>query len=293
MQNIMKPREDKWGIMELQNCILHVAQFVDKICERNGIEYCLMGGSALGAVRHKGFIPWDDDLDVFMTPDNYEKFREALSKDDGRKDYYLQEWGRKDGMVTFAKVRMNKSTLIEKALENWDVHQGVYIDIFILHTCPDNPYKRYWQFAWAKYLVAKGAANRGYNEKKGVVGVALNILKLLPKRFLLGYALKQVYRFRDEESEFQCHFMGRAMMQTGLYKRDYFTTLKKVQFETIELYVPGKVEEYLHDRWGDYMKLPNEDEIKKYQHSWKWSPDEAFPGYNINNDYKDEKLLLA
>lgn len=290
MQNLMIPREDKWGIMKLQNCILQIAQFVDQVCEDNDIKYCLMGGSALGAVRHKGFIPWDDDLDVFMTPENYEMFREAFSK--VNKGYYLQEWGSKDGMVTFAKVRKNESTLIEKDLEKWDVHQGVYIDIFILHTCPDNKYKRIWQFLWAKYLVIKGAANRGY-KKSGMIGFAIKAIQILPKRFLLGYALKQVYRYRNEKSENLCHFMGRAMMGTGLYKKTYFLTLKKVPFESIELYVPGKVEEYLHDRWGDYMKLPNEDEIKKYQHSWKWSAGTTFPGYKPNNDYKDEQLLLA
>lgn len=293
MQNLMMPREDSWGIMELQNCILHVAQYVDSLCEQYGIEYCLMGGSALGTVRHKGFIPWDDDLDIFMTPDNYEKFREVFNKNAGKKDYHLQEWGQKDGMVALAKVRKNESTLIEKDLEKWDIHQGVYIDIFILHTCPDNVIKRKWQFIWAKYLVAKGAANRGYNKKGGLLGFAIKCLQVLPKRFLLGYALKQVYRFRNENSDFFCHFMGRAMLKTGLYKRTYFSTMKKAPFESIELYVPGKVEEYLHDRWGDYMKLPSEEEIKKFQHSWKWSADEAFPGYKENNMYNDEQFLLA
>lgn len=293
MQNLMMPREDTWGIMKLQNCILHIAQYIDDLCEKNGIEYCLMGGSALGAVRHKGFIPWDDDLDIFMTPGEYEKFRVAYSKDDLKKDFYLQEWGQKDGMVTLAKLRKNESTLIEKDLESWDVHQGVYVDIFILHNCPDNKIKRAWQFVWAKYLVAKGAANRGYNQKKGLLGFSIKCLRLFPKRFLLGFALKQVYRYRRSESEYLCHFMGRAMMRTGLYKRSYFSAMKKVQFESIELYVPEKVEKYLRDRWGDYMKLPSAEEIKKFQHSWKWSEREAFPGYKTNNDYRDEQFLLA
>ena len=138
IEDLMSPREDTWGFMKLQKCILHVAKYVDNVCETNGIEYCLMGGSALGAVRHKGFIPWDDDLDIFMTPDNYEKFRKVHRNESG---FYLQEWGAKDGMVSMAKVRMDKSTYIEKDLAEWDIHQGVYIDIFILHTCPDNKWK--------------------------------------------------------------------------------------------------------------------------------------------------------
>lgn len=290
IEDLMTPREDSWGFMRLQNCILHVAQYVDKVCRNNNIEYCLMGGSALGAVRHKGFIPWDDDLDIFMTPDNYERFRAVHSSESG---FYLQEWGAKDGMVSMAKVRMDKSTYIEKDLAEWDIHQGVYIDIFILHTCPDNKWKRYWQFVWAKYLVTKGAANRGYNRKSGLIGFLVKSVSIFPKRFLLGYALRQVYRFRNEKSKYLCHFMGRAMMKTGLYKRVYFETTKRVPFEQIELCVPVRCEEYLHDRWGDYMKLPSMEEIKKYQHSWRWSDSEFFPRYKENGNYNDEKYLLA
>lgn len=290
IEDLMTPREDSWGFMRLQNCILHVAQYVDKVCRNNNIEYCLMGGSALGAVRHKGFIPWDDDLDIFMTPDNYERFRAVHSSESG---FYLQEWGAKDGMVSMAKVRMDKSTYIEKDLAEWDIHQGVYIDIFILHTCPDNKWKRYWQFVWAKYLVTKGAANRGYNRKSGLIGFLVKSVSIFPKRFLLGYALRQVYRFRNEKSKYLCHFMGRAMMKTGLYKRVYFETTKRVPFEQIELCVPVRCEEYLHDRWGDYMKLPSMEEIKKYQHSWRWSDSEFFPRYKEDGNYNDEKYLLA
>ena len=87
--------------------------------------------------------------------------------------------------------------------------------------------------------------------------------------------------------------MGRALLKTGLYKREYFDQVKKVKFEETELYVPSRVEEYLSDRWVDYMKLPSMEEIKKYQHCWKWSLTEYFPGYKSDANYKDEKYLLA
>ena len=63
-----------YSIHELQECILSVMKDVDRFCKKNKIQYYLMGGSALGAMRHRGFIPWDDDLDIFMTYDNYQKF---------------------------------------------------------------------------------------------------------------------------------------------------------------------------------------------------------------------------
>lgn len=73
---------DDYGIVRLQDKILEIAVYIDKLCTENDIEYCLMGGSALGAKRHNGFIPWDDDLDVFMTPKNYEKFRKVFNEND-------------------------------------------------------------------------------------------------------------------------------------------------------------------------------------------------------------------
>ena len=293
MDYLMNDHPDDWGILRLQNCILNIAKYINDFCDAHGIEYCLMGGSALGAVRHKGFIPWDDDLDVFMTPDNYAKFRSSFLSEGDKGRFYLQEWGASEGRVALAKLRMNESTLIERDLEGWNIHQGVYVDIFILHNCPDNLLRRWHQYLWAKYLVAKGAANRKYNRKTGITGFLIKCLGLFPKRFLLDHALRQIYCDTDERSRYLCHFLGRATMHSGLYKRSYFEKTKKVPFESQRFSVPYYVEDYLHDRWGDYMKLPSEDEIKKFQHSWKWSDKEYFPGYNQENDYPDEKYLLA
>ena len=77
----MRPNlPDDYGLLPVQDKILSIAVYLDKFCAQHGVEYCLMGGSALGAKRHGGFIPWDDDLDVFMTVPNYEKFRQGLIK---------------------------------------------------------------------------------------------------------------------------------------------------------------------------------------------------------------------
>ena len=69
-------------IKQVQKKILEIMMYIDKICKANGIAYYIMGGTALGAVRHQGFIPWDDDLDIFMTPENYEKFKAVFYKEE-------------------------------------------------------------------------------------------------------------------------------------------------------------------------------------------------------------------
>lgn len=293
MDSLMRQREDKWGIFDLQNCILNIAKYFDEFCETNNIDYCLMGGSALGAVRHKGFIPWDDDLDVFMRPEQFEKFRKAFgSKGDSQK-FYLQEWSGNKDYVSFAKLRLNKSHYIETDLEHLNIHKGVYIDIFILHTCPNKKINHWWQYFWSRYLVIKALANRDYKRHGKIGNLILQPLKWLPKRAFVDFALKQIYKHSNEESDYYCHYLGRAGYQKGLYKAEYFRTTKRVPFETISLRVPDKVEDYLKDRWGDYMKIPSDKEIAYYQHSSDWSDSEYFSDYNSEGFYKDEANLIT
>lgn len=282
---------DDWGIKKLQNCILNIAEYIDKLCKQYDINYCLMGGSALGAMRHDGFIPWDDDLDVFMTPDNYEKFRIIFQEYGDKEKYYLQERGAADGMVITAKVRLNKSTYIEDIYKDWDMHHGVFVDIFILHTCPENRLKRYWQYCWAKYLILKGLANKDYHRRGWFINSYVRMMKILPKRFLLSYGLKQVYRFRNEKSCFVCNYLGKALMKNGTYKASHFAKTKPHQFETISLNVPCEVEAFLRERFGDYMKIPDIKRIRYEQHALEWDTEKGFAPIK-EGKFADEKYLF-
>ena len=178
---------DSYGILELQDKILEIAKYIHDFCEEHNIDYCLMGGSALGAKRHGGFIPWDDDLDIFMTPDNYEKFREVFYREGNTKRFYLQEYGKcNSGYVTVPKLRMNDTTYIEELTKDWNIHQGIFVDIFILHSCPNNKIKQLWQCFWAKCAVVKGMSMRGYNRQTGLKKALLAMSKILPKKHFLA-----------------------------------------------------------------------------------------------------------
>lgn len=284
---------DDYGFLKLQDKILEIAVELDKFCNENDIDYCLMGGSALGAKRHKGFIPWDDDLDIFMTPDNYEKFRKAFEEKGNKDKYYLQELGLTDGMVTTAKIRLNGSTYLEESLKKYDMHHGIFIDIFILHNCPDGKLARLRQCFWAKYVIMKGLAARGYNRRGGIIGIALKILSLFPDRFLVKYGLKQVYKYRNKKTKYFCNFLGKAIFKNAIYKREWFENSVYAPFEKVQLKIPENLHDFLTFRFGDYMKPPTPDRIKWEQHAEFWDTEKDFREYCKNiKSFADEKILI-
>ena len=171
---------EKDNVRAVQGKILEIMKFIDGLCRSNGIVYFIMGGTALGAVRHKGFIPWDDDLDIFMTPGEYEKFKRVFGQMHPEK-FVLQEWRTVPGYLEYAKVRMNGTTFIEHQFKgNKKMHQGIYVDIMILHKCPDNVLKQRMLYYECKYVTLLGLSQRNWRPKTRVQALMLNLLKWLP-----------------------------------------------------------------------------------------------------------------
>lgn len=283
---------DDWGILKLQDKILEIIVYIDGLCRVNDIDYCLMGGSALGAKRHGGFIPWDDDLDIFMTPDNYDKFRDVFFAEGDRIRYYLQEWGAIDGMVTISKVRMNGTAYIEESLKDWDIHHGIYVDIFILHTCPNRKIQQLYQCLWAKYVIMKGLAIRRYNRRRGFLGVALKVMRCLPDKMWVKHGLKRVYKYRNKKTNYYCNFMGKAVFRNAIYKKEYFDKTEYIPFEKVKLRAPVKLHEFLSERFGDYMTPPSPERIKREQHAMMWDVRVNFRDMLPSAGcFTDEKLL--
>lgn len=280
------PIQYDWGLKPLHDAILEILMYVHELCNKNDISYCLAYGSVLGAIRHKGFIPWDDDADIYMTLNEYEKFRESLQNEQNKK-YYLQELRSIDGMITIAKLRLNGTTFIEELYRDYDMHQGIYIDIFILFNAPkSNIQKKFMNFA-NQYMIIKELSNRNYIRRKAFIPI-LTLLRFLPKNFLRKRALKELYKYRNQESAIYYDIDMRKYSKSFWNKNDIFPA-KSVNFEGTTLLIPQNYDLYLSRLYGDYMKLPDIETIRHTQHASEWYTDIDFKTILPNIDcFKDE-----
>ena len=258
-----------YSIKQIQVTILDIMIYVDRLCREHNIEYYIMGGTALGAVRHGGFIPWDDDLDIFMTPDSYEKFKSAFSAQNDAQ-FELQEWRLGNSLLEYAKVRMNGTTFIEANFkENRDMHHGVYIDIMILHRCPKSPIKKKVLYLFSRYVVAQALAERNWKPKSKFQAFVLGFIRLLPKHFLSAYSYRQIYRYdkKDMQDFRYCYFLTKARYDQAIFPKEMFMKPVDIAFENTTLLAPTDIHGYLKIRFGNYMALPPEEDREAARHA--------------------------
>ena len=187
---------------------------------------------------------------------------------------------------------MNGTTYIEELLKDWDIHHGIYVDIFILHNCPNNKIQQLWQCFWAKCAVVKGLSLKGYNRHKGFRKFLIWLAGLLPRKIMVDFALSQVYKYRNAKSDYYCNFLGKAVFKKGLYKKAWFEKTEYIPFEKTELRVPVGLHDFLTERFGDYMIPPSEERIKWEQHALLWDTEKHFREDIESVSFADEQLLV-
>lgn len=266
----------------LHGKLLEMMSDFDSFCKLHEIDYVLAFGSVLGAVRHKGFIPWDDDLDVEMTRENYDRF---LSVFRDNEKYTLQK-DTVDYPLLYSKIRANGTAFIEdipyrKKYRN--IHQGIFIDIFPVDKVAKNKKAAFLQSLFSNILISQSLALRGYPKShlncKKYIFIALSFL-LLP---LQKYFCRFVKSFNNQmDFDYYCSFYSSS--KKVFHKRHtYETPFEKFQFENIYLPVMNDCSEYLTNTYGDYMKLPSESEREYAVHAKYFSTTEDYSKYLEKN----------
>ena len=234
------------------------------ICDENDIDYYLFFGTEIGAVRHQGFIPWDDDIDVAIFREDYEKFLKVMEEKNWDKYTVYDCRYNEEYFFQFGRLSLNGTYWSEF----WDKYvsfkMGMHIDLFILDKVPKNKIKRFLFMKLCLALCKMQAISMikfddGSKIVKTIVNVlhsVFNVVGLTPK-FFQKRLTKFFRRHENDNSEF---FADLTMNEQPYFKVTDFKPAKKVKFEDIEAYIPNNQDATLGQIFGDYMQLPPEEE---------------------------------
>lgn len=272
MENIY---DSKIDIKDVHKVQVEILLEVDKICKENNIKYQLFAGSLLGSIRHEGFIPWDDDIDICMLRKDYEEFLRICNTKLNSK-YFLQNNDTDSNYIAqFSKIRKNGTLFLESGLSELDIHHGVFIDIFPLDNVMPNKLigKIQRNLIYFIYVLDISRVKRlsfTHNNiyKKTIKSALYFISKLVPIK-LTNNMLKKLFCMFNEnmDAEYVTHMTNAATKNTyykNLRKRDDFYNIIDGKFEGYVFPIPEKYDEVLKELFGEYMKFPPIEEQKPH-----------------------------
>ncbi|MGN0638566.1 MAG: phosphorylcholine transferase LicD [Huintestinicola sp.] len=253
-KNVLKLSDDELRKLQLEQ--LDILIEFDRICRKHNIKYIIDSGTLLGAVRHKGFIPWDDDVDVRMLRSEYDKFCEAAGE--LGKDYFFQNHTTDKGYPwLYSKIRKNGTTAVRVGQEKLKMHQGIFIDIFVCDGVPDS-----------KYLKKLRDSISLINRKLLYSVIARDNAPTAAERTfweLVSFIKPDAAHFADRLvrtlfNENNCSRVGsngyHHPVEIKGFKKEWLTDLTELEFENRFFLAPKEYDECLTFIYGDYMKLP-------------------------------------
>ena len=257
-------------IKKIQNEQLGILKEFDRICSNHNIKYQLMAGTLLGSVRHKGFIPWDDDIDVCLLREDYDIFLEVCNTELDS-DYFLQSHKTdKNYIMQFAKIRKNNTVFLEKSMSDLEIHHGIYIDIFPLDNIIPYTIKGVLQ---QKILYILGRINLTRSRAICVNSQSVltkysrllvhNIMKFIPKKFTDYLQEKIAKMFLNTDVKYVTHLTNGASKKRYfkyMMNRGEFYNLMNGEFEGQSFPIPINYHDVLTNLFGDYKKLPPKEQ---------------------------------
>lgn len=237
--------------------MVEILQVVDKICKKNNIQYWLDYGTLLGAIRHKGIIPWDDDIDITLMRKDYIKLCKVLKKELPEDLIFQDESTDKNYFCKFAKVR-DKNSMLHDPLWTKVKEKGIYIDIFPVEKMVSKRMKKFVDYFYFNAFTR----SRGFYKSKMKYMSGWVLLPFAYSLVVIARAIAAIYPSKLIFASFGVPFYYEA-----IYHSEYIFPCKPVLFEGKEFMAPARMDDYLRNIYGDYMRIPPKE--KRITHSIK------------------------
>lgn len=258
------------NISELKKIQLEILDVFADFCNRHQLKYWLDNGTLLGAIRHKGYIPWDDDIDTGMLREDFNKCIELFNNENERYQFVCVE-NNKDFCYPFAKIFDTKTLLYEPNKEGNRL--SVNIDVFVYDNAPDDDQKLKLMFSWRDFWEKMDYLRLPYNiQNKGTKRLVGEIIRLVPRAFPKQYFSYKIYQNSRKYENIETKRIGNfTSLSKVVADKSVFETMIDIEFEGKSYMAPAEYDKWLRLFYGDYMKLPPiEKRVAHHQFEAYW-----------------------
>ena len=258
-------KQNEVSVREIQDKMLEILVYFRDFCESNDLKFTLCGGTCLVAVRHKGFIPWDDDVDVFMLREDYEKLQELWEK---KADTSRYSCVRSNETVNIhhsaTEIKDNNTTFINRHSVDSDIHHGLMIDVIPIDGIPEKGLKKVFQMIDSMIYCCFNFQRLPEHKGKLIyyaTKIALSIFRSPKIRYKIWKGAENRLSKYGTDSCREVASFGEGMSIMRMrFPTEWFRNVKYMDFEGYSMPVPYDVDQYLKITFGDYMQLPPEED---------------------------------
>jgi lipopolysaccharide cholinephosphotransferase len=266
MENKDYSNYEELGLRDAQIIMTSILKDIAEICDKYSIRYFLDAGTLIGAVRHKGFIPWDDDIDIGMLREDYEKFLE-VARHELPEHLFLQTHENDRGYDIYqvpCKIRYNNTLYIEeKIVENQNMHNGLFVDILPYDSLPKKKYVYNIQRSISNFVLRSFIRSREKPEKLTLKNKITHFIYKIVVGVFSTQRRQKLFNFLINWNDINSKYMGYGLdtvWSQYVYKKDDFYDLIKIEFEGEYFNAPKNYDAILTQLYGDYMTLPKEED---------------------------------
>lgn len=268
----------------LQKRSLEMAKYFVDFCEENGLLCYFCGGGCIGAIRHQGFIPWDDDLDFFMPRRDYERLVVLWRQKADTERYELSKSNRaKIDRNLFLTIRDSQTTQIKPYQADLDIPQGIPLDVLPLDGYPDTKLQRicqcFWALVYSVYCAQSVPENHG-RLIQAAGKVLLGLIGSKDMRYIIWkFAEKQMTKYSIKDCDAITELCSGPHYMKKKYPKSAFETAVWKKFEDVRMPVPVGYDEYLKIAFGDYMEMPPKEKQKPHHDTQFLDVDNSYKRY--------------